>query len=73
MALVPGQSVPHLELNTADGTRVVRADQRSAHVTILVFSRAAASTLPFARPHVTEILTSLDFAVKNTYPARGEA
>jgi hypothetical protein len=31
------------------------------------------STMPFARPHFTEILTSIDFAIKNDYPARGEA
>ena len=31
------------------------------------------STMPSARPHFTEILTSLDFAIKNNYPARGEA
>ncbi|MEP7307423.1 MAG: hypothetical protein ABJA98_18090 [Acidobacteriota bacterium] len=30
-------------------------------------------TMPSARPHVTEILTSLDFAIKNHYPACGEA
>jgi peroxiredoxin len=31
------------------------------------------STMPFARPHFTEILSAIDFAVKNDYPARGEA
>jgi peroxiredoxin len=31
------------------------------------------STMPFARPHFSEILQSLDFAIKNDYPARGEA
>ena len=31
------------------------------------------STMPFARPHFTEILTAIDFALKNNYPARGEA
>ena len=31
------------------------------------------STMPFARPHFTEILAAIDFAVKNNYPARGEA
>jgi peroxiredoxin len=31
------------------------------------------STMPFARPHFTEILTAIDFAMKNNYPARGEA
>ena len=34
---------------------------------------SSVSTMPFARPHFTEILTSLDFAIKNNYPARGEA
>ena len=31
------------------------------------------STMPFARPHFTEILSAIDFALKNDYPARGEA
>lgn len=31
------------------------------------------STMPFARPHFGEILSAIDFAVKNNYPARGEA
>lgn len=31
------------------------------------------STMPFARPHFTEILSGIDFALKNDYPARGEA
>jgi len=34
---------------------------------------SSVSTMPFARPHFTEILQSLDFAIKNDYPARGEA
>jgi len=29
-------------------------------------------TMPFARPHFKEILSALDFAIKNDYPARGE-
>lgn len=31
------------------------------------------STMPFARPHFQEVLSAIDFAVKNDYPARGEA
>lgn len=34
---------------------------------------ANVSTMPFARPHFTEILSAIDFSVKNDYPARGEA
>jgi peroxiredoxin len=34
---------------------------------------SSVSTMPFARPHFNEILQSLDFAIKNDYPARGEA
>jgi peroxiredoxin len=30
------------------------------------------STMPFARPHFSEIVSAIDFAVKNDYPARGE-
>jgi len=33
---------------------------------------ANVATMPFARPHFTEVLSAIDFAVKNNYPARGE-
>ena len=29
-------------------------------------------TMPFARPHFAEILTAIDYVIKNDYPARGE-
>lgn len=29
-------------------------------------------TMPFARPHFSDILAAIDFVVKNNYPARGE-
>ena len=29
-------------------------------------------TMPFVRPHFSELVGALDFAVKNNYPARGE-
>ena len=29
-------------------------------------------TMPFARPHFTDILAAIDYVVKNNYPARGE-
>ena len=32
----------------------------------------AVQTMPFARPHFSELLGALDFAIKNNYPARGE-
>ena len=32
----------------------------------------AAQTMPFARPHFDELLTSIDFALQRSYPARGE-
>jgi len=31
------------------------------------------STMPFARPHFSEISAAIDFAVSKNYPARGEA
>lgn len=34
---------------------------------------ASVSTMPFARPHFTDILGAIDFAVSKSYPARGEA
>lgn len=29
-------------------------------------------TMPFVRPHFSELVGALDFAIKNNYPARGE-
>jgi peroxiredoxin len=29
-------------------------------------------TMPFARPHFSDILAAIDFVLKNNYPARGE-
>ena len=34
---------------------------------------SSVSTMPFARPHFTDILGAIDFAVGKNYPARGEA
>ncbi len=34
---------------------------------------ASISTMPFARPHFSEIAAAIDFAVSKNYPARGEA
>jgi hypothetical protein len=34
---------------------------------------ASINTMPFARPHIGDILNAIDFVVKNNYPARGEA
>ncbi len=31
------------------------------------------STMPFARPHFSEIAQAIDFALSKNYPARGEA
>jgi len=33
---------------------------------------ASVQTMPFVRPHFSELLGALDFAIKNNYPARGE-
>lgn len=33
---------------------------------------ASVQTMPFSRPHFSELLGALDFAIKNDYPARGE-
>ena len=32
----------------------------------------SAQTMPFARPHFADILTAIDYVLKNNYPARGE-
>src|SRR5213075_1496094 len=29
-------------------------------------------TMPFARPHFSDILAAIDYVLKNNYPARGE-
>jgi peroxiredoxin len=33
---------------------------------------ASVQTMPFARPHFTDILSALDFVIAKDYPARGE-
>jgi hypothetical protein len=33
---------------------------------------ASVQTMPFARPHFTEILAALDYVIAKNYPARGE-
>jgi hypothetical protein len=34
---------------------------------------AAVQSMPFARPHLRDILAGLDFVIAKDYPARGEA
>ncbi len=34
---------------------------------------ALVGSMPFARPHFSEVLKALDFIVEKDYPARGEA
>lgn len=33
---------------------------------------ASVQTMPFSRPHFSELVAALDFAIANDYPARGE-
>jgi len=33
---------------------------------------ASVQTMPFVRPHFSELLAAIDFAIANNYPARGE-
>ena len=33
---------------------------------------ASVQTMPFARPHFSDILAALDFVIAKDYPARGE-
>ncbi len=33
---------------------------------------ASVQTMPFSRPHFSELVGALDFVIKNDYPARGE-
>jgi hypothetical protein len=33
---------------------------------------ASVQTMPFVRPHFSELIGALDFAIENDYPARGE-
>jgi hypothetical protein len=70
MALVPRKPVPALSLDTTSGRRVTLADLVRPDGTLYWGN---VSTMPFARPHFDEIISAIDFAVKNDYPARGEA
>ena len=33
---------------------------------------SSTQTMPFVRPHFSELVSALDFAIANNYPARGE-
>ena len=33
---------------------------------------ASVQTMPFVRPHFSDLISALDFIIKNNYPARGE-
>lgn len=34
---------------------------------------ASVQSMPFARPHISEVLAAIDYITKNNYPPRGEA
>ncbi|KAA3626698.1 MAG: AhpC/TSA family protein [Proteobacteria bacterium] len=53
------------ELFSEPGLFLVRPDQ--------TLYAASYATMPFARPHFSELLKALDFIIANDYPARGEA
>ncbi|MBE0615953.1 MAG: AhpC/TSA family protein [Burkholderiales bacterium] len=53
------------ELFSEPGLFIVRPDS--------VLYWGTTSTMPFCRPHFSEILQSLDFVVAKDYPARGDA
>lgn len=59
----PGSTEP--TLFAEPGVFVVRADG--------TLYAAIVNTMPFARPHLKDVLTGLDFVIKNDYAARGEA
>ena len=53
------------DLFSEPGLFLVRPDQ--------TLYAASYATMPFARPHFSELLKALDFIIANDYPARGEA
>ncbi|MEM7180980.1 MAG: peroxiredoxin-like family protein [Spirochaetota bacterium] len=53
------------ELFTEPGLFLIKPDQR--------LYASSVQTMPFSRPHFSELLTSLNFIIKIAYPARGEA
>jgi peroxiredoxin len=61
----PSAGIEEPALFTEPGVFLVRPD-RSLYY-------AAVQTMPFARPHLDELLRAIDFVVMNDYPARGEA
>lgn len=52
------------ELFSEPGVFLVRPDQTLYY--------ASVQTMPFVRPHFSELVGALDFAIANDYPARGE-
>ena len=70
MPLLPRKPVPSLEFDTVGGSHWSLAAQNKPDATLYW---ASVSTMPFARPHFTDIAGTIDFAVGKNYPARGEA
>ena len=52
------------DLFSEPGLFLVNADQTLYY--------GAVQTMPFSRPHFSELVGALDFAIANNYPARGE-
>ncbi|MEP1443684.1 MAG: peroxiredoxin-like family protein [Hyphomicrobiales bacterium] len=52
------------DLFSEPGLFLVNADQSLYY--------ASVQTMPFSRPHFSELVGALDFAIANNYPARGE-
>ena len=52
------------DLFSEPGLFLVNADQTLYY--------ASVQTMPFSRPHFSELVGALDFAIANNYPARGE-
>ncbi len=69
-----------LYLSTSRGVTSVGVEEPAVFVEPAVFLVrpdrtlyfASVQTMPFVRPHFSEMIGALDFVIKNDYPARGE-
>lgn len=75
--LMPRQKTPNLSLPTLDHGDFDLSSQTTEPGLFLVSEQqtlfyGSVQTMPFVRPHFSELLGAVDFAIANNYPARGE-
>ena len=70
MAQVPAQQEDDMSDSVEDMTRRKECPKLKEPDQSLYYG--SVQTMPFVRPHFSELVAALDFAIANNYPARGE-